>query len=68
MSEPEPSSAMIGSEVSQDASPVAWTHATLEHKHVLSAIMTPAAPDRWAFRTYSGSNDGEYMNQQKMGA
>jgi hypothetical protein len=56
ISDPEPSSAMMGSEVSQLPLPFSATHFLSSHRHVLSAIITPAAPDRCAFRTFDKRN------------
>jgi hypothetical protein len=46
MSAPDPSSAMIGSVFSHVEDPLALRQAVSEHRHALSAMMTPAAPDR----------------------
>jgi hypothetical protein len=43
---------MIGSEVSQVGLSDASIHSTSEQRQVLSAMMTPAAPERWALRTF----------------
>ena len=55
ISEPLPSSAMMGS-VSSQMSSLSWPsspkHASCEHKHMSSAIKTAAAPARWALRTF----------------
>jgi hypothetical protein len=51
MSEPDPSSAMMGSDVSQPGVLAVLIHSISEQRHVLSAMMTPAAPERCALRT-----------------
>ncbi len=51
MSLPDPSSAMMGSEVSHCWPPEASMQDTSEQRQVLSAMITPAAPARCALRT-----------------
>jgi hypothetical protein len=51
MSPPDPSSDMTGSNAWQMASCVEFIQAWSEHRHKLSAIITAAAPECWAFRT-----------------
>jgi hypothetical protein len=52
ISDPDPSSAMMGSEVSHVGMPEAFMQFLSEQRHVVSAMITPAAPERCAFRTY----------------
>jgi len=43
---------MIGSDVSHVGFSDALMQSESEQRHVLSAMITPAAPERWALRTY----------------
>jgi len=42
---------MMGSDVSQVGFSDALMQSVSEQRHVLSAMITPAAPERWALRT-----------------
>lgn len=65
---PDPSSAMMGSVLSQVVLPESRMHSVSSQRQVSSAIITPAAPALCAFRTYGKEDEKNESEEGRRGS